>query len=137
MSCLPLLERPYGDVTDDLARTTGVSSAAIRSATSRLVPGGVVEAALFIGTDYWLRGVCGWLAALTPSEQTAAWAFRIRERGGCGPVDEPCGPASAEELAAGPAVEARVTSGLCTRGSWDLSPGYRGARPAECRREGW
>jgi hypothetical protein len=84
MDCLPLLERPYGDVTDDLARATRVGPAATRDATSRLIPGGVVEAALHIGTDHWLRGACAWLAALTPSEQAAAWAFRIENAPGAG-----------------------------------------------------
>jgi hypothetical protein len=82
MDCLPLLERPYDDVVNDLSRSAEAGSAVTRSATSRLIPGGVVEAALHIGTDYWLRGACAWLAALTPSEQASAWASRIEDAAG-------------------------------------------------------
>jgi hypothetical protein len=84
MGCLPLLERPYEDVADDLSRAAGTSPAGVRAATSCLVPGGVVEAALHIGTDYWLEGACAWLAALAPSEQTATWAFRVENAAGAG-----------------------------------------------------
>ena len=76
VGCLPLLERPYGDVQDELTRTPGCG-AATRAALSRVVPAGVIEAAFHLGSAHWLAGACAWVEHLGPSEQTRGWARRL------------------------------------------------------------
>lgn len=76
IACLPLLERPYVDVLDELTSAVASCGPTAGDALHRVVPG-VIETALASESEYWLRGACAWVEALGPSEQALDWARRL------------------------------------------------------------
>lgn len=79
---LPLLERPRSEVVDELARASVEHGAPVAALLTRVVPTGLVKAALLLDGDYWLALTLPWLQDLETSSSTWAWAIRIEAAGG-------------------------------------------------------
>lgn len=81
VSCLPLLDRTYAEVCEELTAARDGWGLSTGGSVDALIPAALLEAALRSGSSYWLDKAARWLEVLTPSEQTFRWAVSIERSG--------------------------------------------------------